>query len=90
MTPEGRVVAAIKKKVKEAGGECRKCSWEGRVGSPDLLVLLPGRHFWVEVKAPGEKPRISQAREIAKLQKAGCIVYVLDSVEAISRIIDKG
>lgn len=28
MTPEGKVVALIKKRIKEAGGEVRKCSWE--------------------------------------------------------------
>ena len=42
MTPEGKVVALIRARVKEANGEVRKCSWEGVRGAPDLLVLLPG------------------------------------------------
>lgn len=51
MTPEGKVVALIRARVKEANGEVRKCSWEGVRGAPDLLVLLPGVHAWIEAKA---------------------------------------
>lgn len=34
MTPEGKVVALIKKRIKEAGGEVRKCAWENCRGAP--------------------------------------------------------
>lgn len=32
MTPEGRVVEALRETVAKAGGECRKVEWAGRVG----------------------------------------------------------
>lgn len=79
MTPEGKVVADIKRAVKALGGETRKVEWSGRRGAPDLLVLLPGCHFFVEAKAPGQKPRPEQEREHERLRKAGFDVYVIDN-----------
>lgn len=79
MTPEGKVVADIKRAVKALGGETRKVEWSGRRGAPDLLVLLPGCHFFVEAKAPGQKPRPEQEREHERLRKAGFEVYVIDN-----------
>lgn len=87
MTPEGRNVAYLKKAFKAIGGECRKCHWEGRVGAPDILVLLKGRHFFIEVKAPGKKPEKYQEREITRLKSAGFAVFVVDSPEAIDNLI---
>ena len=77
MTPEGKVVALIKKRIKEAGGEVRKCSWENCRGAPDLLVMLPGVHAWIECKAHNGILKPHQVREHARLQKAGCKVFVV-------------
>lgn len=41
MTPEGKIEAHLKKRVKALGGEVRKMRWIGRVGAPDRLALLP-------------------------------------------------
>ncbi len=82
MTPEGKVVAAIKKAVKLMGGETRKMQWVGHSGAPDLCLLFPGLgvHMLVEVKAPGQKPKPHQSREMAKLWQAGFMVWVVDDV----------
>lgn len=88
MTPEGKLVSYIRRRVREIGGETRKCSWEGHSGAPDLLVMLRGRHFWVECKAPGESPRAAQCREHLKMREiGGCIVYVADCRETAERIL---
>lgn len=78
MTPEGKVVAHVKKLTKTYGGECRKVEWSGRRGAPDLLIMLPGFHFFVEVKAPGQTPRPEQLREHERMRKGGFRVYVVD------------
>lgn len=78
MTPEAKVVHRIKALVKSHGGEVRKVEWSGRRGAPDLLVLMPGHHFFIEVKAPGEKPRPEQLREHERLRVAGFDVFVSD------------
>ena len=57
MTPEGKIVQYIIKKSKEAGGTTRKLSYEGRIGAPDRLVLLPGIAFFIEAKRPEGQSR---------------------------------
>lgn len=89
MTPEAKVVQQIKALVKSYGGEVRKVEWSGRRGAPDLLVLMPGHHFFVEVKAPGEKPRPEQVREHERLRAAGFKVFVSDGdLESIEDELD--
>lgn len=82
MTPEGKLVSAIKSFVAAQGGLVRKCSWEGRIGAPDLFILYAGRHCWVECKAPGEAPRVPQLREMHRMRSVGgCSVVWVDSLE---------
>ena len=89
VTPEGKNVAYLKKRVKELGGECRKCSWDGHAGAPDWLIMLarPACHFWCEMKAPGERPRPIQKHEIHIMQTAGCVVFVCDSPAEIDDML---
>lgn len=83
MTPEGKLVSSIKSFVAAQGGLVRKCSWEGRIGAPDLFILYAGRHCWVECKAPGEAPRVPQLREMHRMRSVGgCSVVWVDSMEA--------
>ena len=86
MTPEGKLVAYLKKRVKTFGGSTRKCEWSNHAGAPDQLVLLPGKHFWVELKQAGQKPRPIQLREHQIMREAGCEVYVVDSKEGIDNL----
>jgi hypothetical protein len=73
-------------RVKHLGGEVRKVQWIGRRGAPDRLVLLPGRHFFVELKALGEQPAPHQERELARLRFYGVPVCVIDSLEQVQAI----
>lgn len=85
MTPEGRIVCYIKKVITAHGGAVRKVSWEGRAGAPDLLIMIGGRHWFIECKAPGESPRPSQTREFSIMEHlGGCRVEVIDSVDAFA------
>ena len=74
--------------VKAVGGMCPKLISPGTDGMPDRMVLLPeARIGFVEVKAPGQKPRPLQERRHARLRDLGFIVFVLDDPEQISGII---
>lgn len=76
--------------VKRCGGICPKFVSPGFDGMPDRLVLLPeGRFAFVEVKAPGEKPRPLQNARHNLLRKLGFSVYVLDGMEQIGGILDE-
>jgi hypothetical protein len=76
----------FKRKVEEVGGEVRKVKWIGRRGAPDRVVFLNGT-YWVELKAPGEKPRPEQTREHSRMWAQGAWVYVLDSFESVDNFI---
>ena len=87
---EKAIEAVLVKEVKKRGGICPKFTSPGMDGMPDRLVLLPhGRFCFVEVKAPGEKPRPLQAYRHRQLRRLGCKVYVLDGTEQIEGILDR-
>ena len=76
--------------VKKQGGICPKFVSPGFDGMPDRIVLLPGSHMaFVEVKAPGQKPRTLQVSRHTLLRRLGFRVYILDSEEQIGGIIDE-
>ena len=77
-TPEGRVAAALRQAVIEAGGEIRKLRWEGRNGAPDYFVILRGKVWLIECKAPGKRPRASQMLEFERLFTSCIMVLVID------------
>ena len=74
--------------VKARGGICPKLICQGMDGMPDRMVLLPhGRIGFVEVKAPGQKPRPLQLRRHEQLRALGFQVHVLDSAEQIKEVL---
>ena len=76
------------KAVKQNGGVCWKFTSPGTAGVPDRIVLMPKGHIaFVEVKAPGEKPRPLQLSRHRLLRRLGFQVYVLDALEDIDKII---
>ena len=86
---EKSIEQKLVKAVKQRGGICPKLVSPGFDGMPDRLVLLPGgRMGFVEVKAPGEKPRPIQVSRHRLLRRLGFIVYVLDNAEDIPRVLD--
>lgn len=74
-------------RVKAMGGEVRKVKWVSHRGAPDRLVLLPGRTVWVELKAPGEKPKAHQTREHNRMRRMGQRVEVVDSFERVDEVL---
>ncbi len=81
---EKRLVDAVK----GAKGVSIKMVCTGFNGMPDRLLLFPGgRLAFVEVKAPGEKPRALQLKRHGMLRRLGFKVYVLDDVVQIKQIL---
>lgn len=73
----------------KAGGKAVKFVSPSFAGMPDRLILLvDGKMGFVEVKAPGQKPRPLQLKRHAMLRRLGYQVFVLDAIEAIPRVLE--
>ncbi len=85
---EREVEAYLGKRVKKLGGRSYKWVSPGTSGVPDRIVVLPGgRVIFIELKAPGQKPRPLQVEQMRRLSELGCEVMVLDSKEAINKAL---
>ena len=75
---------------KKMGGMAVKFVSPGLDGVPDRIVLLPGRKMaFVELKAPGKKPRPLQEKRKRQLEALGFPVYVIDGAEQIGGVLDE-
>jgi hypothetical protein len=77
--------------VKQAGGVALKFVSPGFDGMPDRIVIIAGwQHIaFVEVKAPGKKPRPLQLARHRLLRKLGFQVYIIDNADQIGGMLDE-
>ena len=89
---ESTVETYLTKQTLLRGGEVRKVVWQGRRGAPDRLVMLPVQTgfvpTYVELKAPGKVPTVSQVREHMRLRAMGCRVVVIDSISGVDELLE--
>ena len=84
-TVEQKLIQAVRAK----GGVCWKFVSPSTVGVPDRVVIMPGGHIgFVEVKAPGEKPRPVQEVRINQLRGLGATCLVLDDISEVEAVCD--
>ena len=77
-------------RTKTMGGIAPKFISPGFDGMPDRLVLLPsGRMGFVELKAPGKKPRALQEARHRLLRRLGFKVYVIDEINQIDSVLEE-
>ena len=89
MAEEKSIEEKLCKEVKKIGGLALKFLSTVN-GYPDRIILVKiGRVAFVEVKAPGKKPRPIQVKRIKQLRELGFKVYVLDNKKDIPNIIDE-
>lgn len=87
---EKTIEQKLKSAVKNRGGILPKFVSPSYDGMPDRIVLLPfGKIAFVEVKAPGEKPRPLQVSRHEVLRRLGFAVYVLDDESRIGGMLDE-
>ena len=90
MGEESSIERILARKVKKMGGMAVKFVSPGLDGVPDRIVLLPDRKIaFVELKAPGKKPRALQEKWKRQLESLGFPVYVIDGVEQIGGVLDE-
>ena len=87
---EKSIEQKLVKAIKTVGGIAPKLACPGFDGMPDRIVLMPGgRMAFVEVKAPGQKPRALQAARHELLRRLGFKVFVLDNDADIKNIVSE-
>lgn len=85
---EKEIEQKLTRAVRKAGGICPKFVSPGFNGMPDRLVLFPdGMIAFVELKAPGKKPRPLQEDRHRLLRSLGFRVYTLDSPAAVDQLV---
>lgn len=84
---ESQIEKHLVQQVNTMGGQVRKVSWIGRNGAPDRRVMLPGKCFWIELKATGEVPTAAQMREHKRMSDMGEVVHVADSIEKVNEVL---
>lgn len=78
------------KAVKDRGGLALKFTSPGYDGMPDRMILFPeGRICFIEVKAPGKKPRALQTVRHEMLRSFGFKVLVLDDESKIAEVFNE-
>ncbi len=83
----------VERKVKDyaesKGWLTRKWTSPNHAFVPDQIFIRPdGKVIFVEMKRPGGKCTPGQLREHQKLRDHGCLVYVIDSVDAGKAMVD--
>lgn len=87
---EKEIEVYLRDRVKKAGGKAYKFESPGNDGVPDRIVLFPGNKiYFIEIKAPGKKPRPLQLKQMRDISAFGCNVLVVDSKEGVDDFIAK-
>lgn len=84
---ESVVERYLKKRCADEGFLCYKFTSPGTDGVPDRVLIGHGMTVFVELKAPGEKPRKLQVHTFEEMRKHGAIVYVVDTKEGVNELL---
>lgn len=88
---EKQVEERLTTRAREHGGIAYKFTSPGRRAVPDRLMLVPcwnwtGVYQFVEAKAPGKKPTLSQLREHERIESRGGVVHVVDDYDPVDEL----
>lgn len=85
---ESKIEKKLVSQVRRLGGECLKFVSPGNAGVPDRIVMMPhGKINFVELKAPGKKPRSLQLAVHDRFKHLGFPVTVIDSLEGVEAFV---
>ena len=86
---ESTLQADCVKKAKEFGVLAYKMICVGRRGFPDLLLIFSGGLVvFVELKTPTGRLSAIQKRTIKRMKEQGAKVYVIDSIESFTGLLE--
>lgn len=88
MTPEGKIKAAVKRKLNSLYECYHHWPVQTGMGAPtlDCVGCYRGMFFAIETKAPGKVPTARQEHTIEEMAGAGACVMVISSMEGVENI----
>lgn len=91
ITPEGIVTRAAREFLRLMRVPHIK-HWSGPMsfgGIPDIIGTLPpaGRGLFVELKAPGKRPRPDQLAFLTEMKAAGAVAFWTDEPQGVVRVL---
>ena len=88
MTPEGKIKAAVKRKLNSLWECYHHWPVQNGMGAPclDCHGVWRGVYFAIETKAPGKVPTARQDHTIREIAGAGGCVMVISSLEVAEKI----
>lgn len=90
MNSEKALQGRLKRHLERVGCLCYKFAAINRRGVPDLLVIPPsGKTFYIEVKNPNGKGRLTklQDHQIGLIRERGADVFVVDDIVLADKIV---
>lgn len=87
--PEGTVEDHMAKRAKQRGFLYYKFTSPSTNGVPDRILIGHGLTVFVELKAPGKKPRKLQDIVIADMRAHGANVFVIDTKAGVDAFFDE-
>lgn len=85
-TLESEIEEYLKQKTHERGFLCLKFTSPSSNHVPDRILIGNDKTVFIELKRPGETPRMAQSHTIDMMRNAGAIVYTADSKKEIDKI----
>lgn len=87
---ESKIEKKLVSMVRKHGGCCFKWVAPGNAGVPDRIVMMPhGKIHFVELKAPGKKPRPLQVAVHEGFATMGFRVEVIDTLEGVEAFVSR-
>jgi len=84
---ESKVENYFQQQIRLCGGVTLKFTSPSMRGVPDQIALHNGSTHFVELKAPGGKPRESQIAVHEMFEEQKIPVYTLDSIESVDLFV---
>lgn len=86
---EKHIEGVVKRYAESKGWLTRKWTSPGHSFVPDQIFIRPdGKIIFIEFKGGKNVPTAGQLREHGRLRGHGCLVYVINSVEAGKALVD--
>lgn len=85
---ESKIEKRLVSEIENMGGKAYKFISPGNNGMPDRLIVIDGKCYFAETKAPGKRLRPLQKIRKAELESLGVTVFKVDSMRSVEAVLN--